>query len=276
MSTLIRFKRSSTQDEVPLVSELELGEIAVNTYHGRIYTEKNDGTASVVEIGTNPSQLTINDAISFPTSDGTADQVLSTDGNGQLSFTTLTLGESGATSFTYTITSDTDTITGNDDGGNSLQYTAGTETVFLNGIKLVAGSDYTQTNSTTITLTDDAINGDVIEVFAITAIQNLVQGFYTNSLFTTTTADQVLSSNGLANKGVKYFITATHATEGTHCTEVLLCNDGTDAFFVQYGDVFSDASLFSLNADVNLGNMRLLITPVNTNTTVNTFQIRHS
>ena len=53
-------------------------------------------------------------------------------------------------------------------------------------------------------------------------------------------------------------------------------NDGSNAYFIQYGDVFSNASLFTLSSDINSGNMRLLITPANTNTTVDTFQIRHS
>ena len=77
-------------------------------------------------------------------------------------------------------------------------------------------------------------------------------------------------------KTIKYVIQATHASAGTHAAEVLLINDGTNAYFVQYGDIYSNASLFSLSSDVNSGNMRLLITPVNTNTTVDTFQIRMS
>ena len=65
MATLIQFKRSSTQNDTPSVSDLSLGELAVNTYHGRFYTEKNDGSASVVEVGSNPATLTVNDAYSF-------------------------------------------------------------------------------------------------------------------------------------------------------------------------------------------------------------------
>ena len=71
-------------------------------------------------------------------------------------------------------------------------------------------------------------------------------------------------------------LSATHASAGTHAAEVLLINNGSNAYFVQYGDVFSTASLFSLSADIDSGNMRLLVTPVNTNTTIDTFQIRHS
>ena len=88
MATEIKFKRSSTQNDVPVVSDLALGEIAINTYHGRMYTEKNDGSAAISEIGSNPASLTINDAITFPTSDGTSGQALVTNGSGTLSFDT--------------------------------------------------------------------------------------------------------------------------------------------------------------------------------------------
>ena len=274
MATVIQFKRSSTQNDVPATSDLALGEVAINTYHGRMYTEKNDGSAAIVEIGSNPASLTINDAITFPTSDGSANQVLQTNGSGTLSFATL--GGSGISIFKYTITSNTTSITGNDDDSNSLSYTVGSEQVFLNGVKLVdGGTDYTATNSTTVTLAQNAIAGDVVEVVAVTAAQ-LVQGFFTQSTFSATTANQVLSQNAVANTGIKYVINATHASAGTHAAEVLLINDGSNAYFVQYGDVFSNSSLFSLSADVNSGNMRLLVTPANTNTTIDTFQIRHS
>lgn len=274
MATVIQFKRSSTQNDVPSTSDLALGELAVNTYHGRFYTEKNDGSASVVEVGSNPASLTINDAITFPTSDGSSGQVLQTNGSGTLSFATLS--SSGVDIYKYTVTSNQTVFTGNDDDGNSLSYNPGVEQVFLNGVKLIdGGSDYTATNSSTITLQANAISGDILEVVAVSAL-NLVQGFFTETSLTTTSANQVLSANGIANKAIKYVINATHASAGTHAAEVLLINDGTDAYFVQYGDVYSNSSLFSLSADVNSGNMRLLITPTNTNTTVDTFQIRHS
>ena len=274
MATVIQFKRSSTQGATPGIGDLSLGELAVNTYSGRFYTEKNDGSAAVVELGSNPSTLTVNDAYSFPTSDGSSGQALTTDGSGSLSFSALP--SSGVETFTYSITSTGTTISGSDDDSNTLEYQAGTEQVYINGVKLVAGSDYTTTSSSVITLTENAISGDVVEVVAITETANLIQGFYTANTFSATTADQVLSSNGIANKAIKYIISATHATAGTHSAEVLLINDGTNSYFVQYGDVYSSSSLFSLNSDINSGNMRLLITPTNTDTTVDTFQIRMS
>jgi len=275
MATVIQFKRSSTQNSVPATSDLSLGELAVNTYHGRFYTEKNDGSASVVEVGSNPASLTVNDAFSFPTSDGTSNQVLKTNGSGTLDWSDQP--SSGIVIFTYTLSGTTTSITGNDDSSNSLVYQAGSEQVFINGVKLVGGgADYTTTSSTVITLAENGLSGDVVQVVAITAASNLVEGFFTATELTATTANQVLSSNAVANKAVKYVINATHASAGTHAAEVLLINDGTSAYFVQYGDVFSSSSLFTLSSDVNSGNMRLLITPANTNTTVDTFQIRHS
>ena len=275
MATVIQFKRSSTQNSVPATSDLSLGELAVNTYHGRFYTEKNDGSASVVEVGSNPATLTVNDAFSFPTSDGSSNQVLKTNGSGTLDWSDQP--SSGIVIFTFTMSGTTTSITGNDDSSNSLAYTSGSEQVFINGVKLVGGgADYTATNSTTITLAENAVSGDVVQVVAITAASNLVQGFFTQGSFTATTADQVLSSNAVANKAVKYVINATHASAGTHAAEVLLINNGTNSYFVQYGDVYSSSSLFTLSSDVDSGNMRLLITPANTNTTVDTFQIRHS
>lgn len=275
MATVIQFKRSSTQNSVPATSDLSLGELAVNTYHGRFYTEKNDGSASVVEVGSNPASLTVNDAFSFPTSDGNSNQILKTNGSGTLDWSDQP--SSGIVIFTFTMSGTTTSITGNDDSSNSLAYTSGSEQVFINGVKLVGGgADYTATNSSTITLAENALSGDVVQVVAITAASNLVEGFFTATELTATTANQVLSSNAVANKAVKYVINATHASAGTHAAEVLLINDGTSAYFVQYGDVFSSSSLFTLSSDVNSGNMRLLITPANTNTTVDTFQIRHS
>ena len=95
-------------------------------------------------------------------------QVLQTNGSGTLSFATL--GGSGISIFKYTITSNTTSITGNDDDSNSLSYTVGSEQVFLNGVKLVdGGTDYTATNTTTVTLKQNAISGDVVEVVAVTA-----------------------------------------------------------------------------------------------------------
>lgn len=277
MAAVIQLKRSSSAGVAPATSDLVLGELAVNTYDGRVYLEKNDGTASIVEVGSNPATFSVNSAYTFPTSDGSANQVLVTDGSGALSFADQSGTGDGVTTFTYSITSTTTSITGNDDNANSLSYTAGEESVYLNGVKLVGGGvDYTTTNSSTITLTSSALNGDVVEVVAIESL-DLVQGYFTTTALTTTTADQVISSVSKSTyKGVKYVIVAKHASAGNHATEVLVTHDGTTVYMSEYATVFSGSSLFSVDADISSDNLRLLVTPSNTNTTFRTFQIRLS
>jgi hypothetical protein len=52
--------------------------------------------------------------------------------------------------FQYSVSSSTTTITGTDDNGNSLLYDAGYVDVYLNGIKMVNGSDVTVTSGTSV------------------------------------------------------------------------------------------------------------------------------
>lgn len=51
MSNTFRLKRSSVQNKVPTTGDLQLGELALNTFDGKLYTLRNNGTATVVEIG---------------------------------------------------------------------------------------------------------------------------------------------------------------------------------------------------------------------------------
>ena len=58
MANKIIIKRTSVQNRVPGAGDLDLGELAINTYGGRLYAKKNDGTAAVVD-------LTENDTVSL-------------------------------------------------------------------------------------------------------------------------------------------------------------------------------------------------------------------
>lgn len=130
MANTIKIKRSAVQGKVPAVGDLSLGELALNTYDGKLYTLKNDGANSVVEIGASsgasfstdislqnqsatryyeasangtnyiairaPSALSTDVTLTLPTTDGDADQVLVTDGSGNLSWVSR-VGGSGTT-----------------------------------------------------------------------------------------------------------------------------------------------------------------------------------
>ena len=59
MASNIKFKRSAVQNRVPTTAQLDLGELALNTYDGKLYTEINTGSATVVEIGSKLSSLVV-------------------------------------------------------------------------------------------------------------------------------------------------------------------------------------------------------------------------
>lgn len=58
MAQVIKLKRSSATGAVPTTGNLVLGELAMNTYEGKIFFEKNDGTASIQTILTTDSKTT--------------------------------------------------------------------------------------------------------------------------------------------------------------------------------------------------------------------------
>ncbi len=83
MSQPLILKRSAIEGKIPLVSDLELGELAINTFDGKAYVKKDDGITSIVEIGSSPlpgsiEQLT---GLGDATIRDTIDFVVSSDGS---------------------------------------------------------------------------------------------------------------------------------------------------------------------------------------------------
>ena len=50
MAQVLKLKRTAVSGKIPNTSQLELGELAINTYDGRIFFEKDNGTPSISEI----------------------------------------------------------------------------------------------------------------------------------------------------------------------------------------------------------------------------------
>ena len=93
------------------------------------------------------------------------------------------------------------------------------------------------------------------------------QGDASTSL-TDTTADQVVDTIVASTyRSVKYIVQMTEGTD-YHTTEVLIVHDGTDTYMTEYGTMFTSASLGTISSDISSGNLRLLVSPVSTNTTV--------
>lgn len=87
MASVIKIKRTSISGNLPTTDNLSTGELALNIPDKRLYTSNS---TSVLEIGSNPSTLSVNSAYSFPVSDGAKGQVLKTDGSGNVTFGTVT------------------------------------------------------------------------------------------------------------------------------------------------------------------------------------------
>ena len=87
MASVIKIKRTSVSGNLPTTGNLSTGELALNIPDKRLYTSNS---TSVLEIGSNPSTLSVNSAYSFPVADGSKGQILKTDGSGNLSFGTVT------------------------------------------------------------------------------------------------------------------------------------------------------------------------------------------
>ena len=60
MAQTIKLKRSaqSGASGIPSTSDLALGEVAINTYHGKMYIKKDDGTESIVAVGSTSGDIT--------------------------------------------------------------------------------------------------------------------------------------------------------------------------------------------------------------------------
>jgi hypothetical protein len=87
MAQTIKLKRSATQGATPATSALELGEVAINTYDGKMFIKKDDGTESIVDIA--------NSGAFLPLSGGTLTGNVSTSGN--VAFT------AGASDWVFTV-----------------------------------------------------------------------------------------------------------------------------------------------------------------------------
>ena len=95
--TPIQLYRTTTSGAAPSAGNLNPGELAININNAdmALYAENASGT--VIKIVNNPAGLT------YPTADGTAGQVVTTDGSGNLSFSTPSAGISAGKAIAFTL-----------------------------------------------------------------------------------------------------------------------------------------------------------------------------
>ena len=170
MAQTIKLKRSATQGASPTAGQLELGEVAINTYDGRFFLKKEvSGTPTIMEfrsisdiddlsitgtlsltgtgeelrfyegsnyVGFSAPALSANQIWVLPDADGAAGEALKTDGSGNLTWGTAgdnsfqTISVSGQSDVVADSTSDTLTLVGD---GITITTNATTDTITFTG-----------------------------------------------------------------------------------------------------------------------------------------------
>ena len=311
MST-IKLRRSGVAGKTPTIAQLDLGEIALNTYDGRLYVKKEvSGVQSIVSFSGSPaSESTV--YLFTATGDGlNRDFVLPTIPvseqnvfaylNGVLQHTSeFSLVNGNTLRFTsapiaaddievrvvapeaasvvvrdyqqyvYSGLSAATQVTGADDNSLTLAYDIGKVEVYANGVRLVDGSDYVATNGTSIVFQGSQTITGTVEVVSLSRASFADHDSLkpVSASFSATTANQVADTfPAQSYRTAKYLVQMTSGSD-YHSTEVLLIHDGTTVYMTEFATIFTNASLGTIDGDINSGSVRLLVTPANTSTQV--------
>ena len=84
--TPIQLYRTTTAAAVPVTANLAPGELAINIANGDMALFAENASGTVTRLMNNPAWL------KYPTADGTANQIIQTNGAGVLSFATASSG----------------------------------------------------------------------------------------------------------------------------------------------------------------------------------------
>ena len=82
----------------------------------------------------------------------------------------------------------------------------------------------------------------------------------TSTTMTTTSATTIATHAAATYRTVKYLVQLTQGTD-YHSTEINLIHDGTTVYITEYGTLFDNAALGTLNATISSGNILLQLTP---------------
>ena len=84
MASTIRLKRSSVATKVPTTTQLDLGELAVNTRDGKLFLKRADGSEEIVEVGARWGAFTAHAAGNTLTFRYNGTDILALDASGNL------------------------------------------------------------------------------------------------------------------------------------------------------------------------------------------------
>ena len=160
MAQTIKLKRSATEGKVPSTGNLSLGEIAINTYDGRIFLKKNDGSDSIQHIIVTNSVTTgsINLNGSFTASNGilvSNDIMPDTDNTLSLGSSTIRFQLNGGTPVTVSGTGTANTIT---------RFQSATTVEDSNIVSSDTATTFTHSNNGNTIFTVSGSNGELLTI----------------------------------------------------------------------------------------------------------------
>ena len=124
--------------------------------------------------------------------------------------------------------------------------------------------------------TTDGTNGQFIKTNGSGTLSFGDAGGLTEGSLTTTSTSQTTLDSWAINtyRSTKYQIQASDSTSGEyHVIEIQTLHDGTTGYHVQYGEMHTGSSpLATFTVDINIGTLRLRVTPASSNSTVFKFK----
>ena len=179
MANSIKVKRSATPSAAPTTANLELGELAINTYDGKLFIKKDNGTASIIEVGAGSGTVTSVAALTLGT---TGTDLSSTVATGTTT-PVITLQVPTASASNRGALSSADWTTFNNKGSGTVTSVS---VVTANGL---AGTVATSTTTPAITLT--------------TSVTGVIKGNGTALSAATSGTDYSLGTSALATGIIK-------------------------------------------------------------------------
>ena len=314
----LKFKRSSVAGKRPTLANIDLGELALNTYDGKVFlvrdtsgvgiattvstinpwTENYGSTGISYDGNVNIVGITTISGLKYPSSDGTPNQVLVTDGSGNLSFADQS-GSSSSSSGPGVTTTNSTAQVGIDSFAKATYQSA------IYNVQSSRGTDY---ELTTINIIHDSTQAYITEYGTISTGSGIatysadVDGSYIRLLAypssSTTTVfklNRTLIGTGVAGitststsstsqtslntfdkttyNAVMYEVQARRGT-AVHTTTIHLVHNGTTVSINEFAGLRTDDSLGTYDADISGSLVRLLVTPTSSSTT--TYDVRRT
>ena len=169
--------------------------------------------------------------------------------------------------YVYQPTTATSIYSGPDIYGNVLTYDVSKVEVHVNGVRLVAGIDFTASNGSTITLTGtQPTSGDTVVVTSLAT--TVFNNRKTSRLLSSADANQTIDTFRVDTyRSVKYILLMTRGS--SHCVkEVMILHDDTNVYLTTFGEVNTAGNLGTIDASIVGDVVVLTLSPSGLNTTI--------